>query len=107
MLSIVEKSYSEAGLNGIKEWCFGQNWPVVYIIYNDNKVYVGETLDAVRRTQQHLKEPEFDVFDDTSSICLISSSTFNKSVIIDLESFLIKYMSVEGTRKLTNGNAGI
>ncbi len=106
MLSVVEKSYSKSGLDGIREWRFGQNWPIVYIIYNDKKAYVGETLDAVRRTEQHLQEPEFSEFDG-SSICLISSNTFNKSVILDLESFLIKYMSVEGTRDLTNGNAGI
>lgn len=67
-------------------------------------MYVGETLDAVRRTEQHLQEIEFNDFTD---ICLISNKTFNKSVVLDLESFLIKYMGSEGSRKLVNGNAGV
>lgn len=104
MSSVVNFSYDKNGIKDIEEWGFGKNWPSVYIIYNDKKAYVGETLDAVRRTEQHLQESEFDEF---SSICLISNKTFNKSVILDLESFLIKYMSADGTRELTNGNAGV
>ncbi len=104
MISMVDFSYDERGITDIKEWGFGENWPVVYIIYSDTKAYVGETLNAARRTEQHLKEPEFNKF---SSICLISDKTFNKSVILDLESFLIKYMSADGTRMLTNVNSGI
>lgn len=46
-------------------------------------------------------------FDEFTDICLISNKTFNKSVVLDLESFLIKYMSSEGSKTLTNGNAGI
>jgi len=74
MLSVVEKSYSKTGLKDIGEWGFGRNWPVVYIIYNKTKAYVGETIDAVRRTEQHLQEHEFAEFTGFS-ICLISSST--------------------------------
>lgn len=104
MSSIVNYSYDKSGIKDIENWAFGTNWPIVYIIYNDTKAYVGETLDAVRRTEQHLQEREFD---DFSEICLISNKTFNKSVILDLESFLIKYMSADGKRELTNGNAGV
>lgn len=104
MLSIVNYSYDKNGIKQISEWAFGTNWPIVYIIYNDSKAYVGETLDAVRRTEQHLQEREFSEF---TQICLISNKTFNKSVVLDLESFLIKYMSADGTRELTNGNAGV
>ena len=104
MTNIAEYAYDKNGVAKISEWGFGRNWPVVYIIYNDQKAYVGETLDAVRRTEQHLQEPEFVGF---SKICLISNITFNKSVILDLESFLIKYMSADGSKELTNGNAGV
>lgn len=38
------------------------DWPIVCIIYYEPKVYVGEFLDVVRRTEQHLQEPEFNVF---------------------------------------------
>ena len=104
MSSIVNYTYDQKGIEDIRSWNYGTNWPIVYIIYNDSKAYVGETLDAVRRTEQHMLEPEFKEF---SSICLISNKTFNKSVVLDLESFLIKYMSADGSRELTNGNAGV
>lgn len=104
MSSIVNYSYSKENINQIKEWHYGVNWPIVYIIYNSKKAYVGETLDAVRRTEQHLAEEEFEEFTD---ICLISNKTFNKSVILDLESFLIKYMSADKSKILINGNAGV
>lgn len=104
MSSIVNYTYDKEGVRQISGWGFGTNWPIVYIVYNNTKAYVGETLDAVRRTEQHLQEPEFNDFTD---ICLISNKTFNKSVILDLESFLIKYMSADGTKELTNGNAGV
>lgn len=104
MTSIVQYPYNNDSLNSIREWGFGTNWPTVYIIYNEKKAYVGETLNAFDRTKQHLREKEFK---DFSTICLISNRSFNKSVILDLESFLIKYMNVEGSKKLTNNNAGI
>lgn len=104
MTSVVNYTYDRHVISKIKEWNYGVNWPSVYIIYNANSAYVGETLDAVRRTEQHLQEIEFAGF---THICLISNKTFNKSVVLDLESFLIKYMSAEGSRELINGNAGI
>ena len=71
-------TYDKKGVEQIGEWAFGTNWPVVYIVFNDSKAYVGETLDAVRRTTQHFAELEFREF---TSICLISNKTFNKSVL--------------------------
>lgn len=97
-------SYGRDALNDIKNWLYGTNWPAVYIIYNNKKAYVGETLDLVRRTEQHLNE---EAFKDFTNICLISDKTFNKSVILDLESYLIKYMSADMSRELINGNVGV
>lgn len=104
MTSVVNYAYDKNVIAKIKEWHYGTNWPSVYIIYNSKNAYVGETLDAVRRTEQHLQETEFEGFTD---ICLISNKTFNKSVVLDLESFLIKYMGAEGSKELINGNAGV
>ena len=80
------------------------NWPIVYIINNKNEAYVGETTDASSRIRQHLKNPERTVL---NFINIISSETFNKSVILDLEAFLIKHMSADGKFKLQNGNGGL
>lgn len=104
MTSLVTFKYDDQVLDQIRKWSFGTNWPAVYIIYNEKNAYVGETLDSVRRTEQHMQESAFKDFTD---ICLISDKTYNKSVILNLESFLIKYMSADGTRVLTNGNAGV
>ena len=35
----------------------GENWPVVYVLNNDEEAYVGETVNAARRTEQHLGNP--------------------------------------------------
>lgn len=104
MLSIVDYSYDDKIIENIQSWPYGTNWPVVYIYYNSTNAYVGESLDAVRRTEQHKNETQFDSF---TNIIFISDKTFNKSVILDLESFLIKYISADSNKQLINGNAGI
>ncbi len=104
MANVVDYVYDENIISRVTDWNYGTNWPVVYIYYNSVKAYVGETLDAVRRTEQHKSEKQFDEF---TNLCFITNKTFNKSVILDLESFLIKYISADGTKKLLNGNAGV
>ena len=104
MISVKNFKYNNRIVRDINSWPYCTNWPIVYIYYNESSAYVGETLDAIRRTEQHKLEPDFDAFTD---ICLISDKTFNKSVILDLESFLIKHISAEGSKKLINSNAGI
>ena len=104
MANIVDYAYDDKIIENISAWNYGTNWPVVYIYYNKSKAYVGETLDAVRRTEQHKAEKQFDGF---TNVCLITNKTFNKSVILDLEAFLIKYVSADGSKKLINGNVGV
>lgn len=83
---------------------FGTNWPIVYIINNKEEAYVGETTDASIRSNQHLAN---EARKRLNKISIIGDETFNKSSILDLESFLIKYMSADETFKLQNGNAGL
>ena len=82
----------------------GSNWPIVYVINNAKEAYVGETVNASRRIEQHLQNPERAKL---TEIRIISDKNFNKSVILDLESFLIKYMASDGCFALQNGNGGI
>ena len=82
----------------------GVNWPIVYVINNDKEAYVGETVNASRRIDQHLQNEERKKL---TEIRIISDGNFNKSVILDLESFLIKYMGSDGRFQLQNGNNGI
>ena len=90
--------------NGKRE--YGSNWPVVYLIHNDDtkEAYVGETLNAGKRAAQHWQVSERQRL---KTIHIMTDDTFNKSVILDLESFLIKYISADGKYKLQNGNAGL
>lgn len=82
----------------------GENWPVVYVLNNDGEAYVGETVNAARRTEQHLANAAKQ---NLTEIRIISDKDFNKSVVLDLESYLIKHMAADGKYKLLNGNNGI
>lgn len=83
---------------------FGTNWPIVYIIHNNEEAYIGETTDASIRTNQHLAN---EARKRLNKISIIGDETFNKSSILDLEAFLIKYMSADNMYKLQNGNGGL
>jgi len=86
------------------EYEYGTNWPVVYILNNDEEAYVGETVDVSVRAGQHWQHEEKRIFDQMH---IISDDDFNKSVILDLEAYLIKYMSSDGRFLLQNGNNGL
>ncbi|MBR3469184.1 MAG: DUF2075 domain-containing protein [Lachnospiraceae bacterium] len=104
MITIKEFEYSTNALKDMEQSWYAKNWPVVYIMHNDTDAYVGETLDGIRRTKQHLDE-ETDT--DYKLICMLTNKDFNKSVVLDMESFLIKYMSADQKYRLHNGNAGV
>lgn len=81
-------------------------WPIVYIL-SDGKTkvaYVGETTDAFSRMKAHLGH---DLKQKLTAVHLISSDQFNKSVTLDIESNLIKYMSADKQFNLLNANLGI
>lgn len=82
----------------------GENWPVVYVLNNDEEAYVGETHHASVRMSQHLQNQDRQRL---TEIRVITGDDFNKSVILDLESFLIRHMGSDGKFKLQNGNHGL
>ena len=83
---------------------YREDWPVVYIINNDKEAYVGETVNAAIRAGQHFKNPQRRRL---TKISLITDTNFNKSVILDLENYLINYMSGDGKFQLQNSNMGM
>lgn len=95
----------------------GTNWPVVYLIYNDSEVYVGETTSAYVRYGQHASE-NGKYFNDRrrlNRISIIFDDLFNKSAILDIEQNLIHLLEADAAiqeengghgRKLQNRNAG-
>ena len=82
----------------------GANWPVVYTLSNDKEIYVGETLSAVSRLNQHLSTSNKQ---QLSRVQIILNERFNKSVCLDLESQLIQYLAADGKHLVLNANSGI
>ncbi len=81
----------------------GRDWPIVYILTGKGECYVGETQDASSRMRQHLQNPERRKL---TRVSLMTSGSFNKSAIPDLESLLIEHMHADGLFLLQNMNAG-
>lgn len=84
------------------------NWPVVYVI-DDAKAtrpaaYVGETVNAANRMKQHL---DGGVKSNLRSVRIIVDETFNKSVCLDLESHLIRWLAGDGNFTVMNRNEGM
>ena len=53
------------------------NWPVVYMLHDRTKIYVGETLNADSRLKQHLDAEERRLLDEA---LVIIDESYNKSV---------------------------
>ena len=92
------------------------NWPVVYVLDDAataasssfseklNDVYVGESLNAAERMRQHLESSEKQ---HLTTVRVIVDDTFNKSVCLDLESYLIRMLAGDGAYRVLNRNDGI
>jgi DUF2075 family protein len=93
------------------------NWPVVYILDGptldaarrkagdpNSDVYVGETLSAATRMRQHFASSEKR---HLRTARVIIDETFNKSVCLDLESYLIRLLAGDGAYAVLNRNDGI
>lgn len=80
------------------------NWPVVYAIDGRRHIYVGETTQLATRLRTHAstKSPT-----DFGRVRVIMNDTFNKSVCLDLESYLIGMFHADGQYQVTNANAGL
>jgi predicted GIY-YIG superfamily endonuclease len=82
------------------------SWPLVYFLNNNKsyEAYVGETTDVIHRLNTHSKN---DQKQKNTRVYLVISEFFNKSATLDLESYLIRYISADGIYTLQNGNLGI
>ncbi len=80
------------------------NWPMLYILENGNKVYIGESTNVAERMKQHYSNHDKREF---NNVHFIYSSSFNQSVTFDYESKLIQFVSADGKYIITNKNNGI
>ncbi|MFP4111502.1 MAG: DNA/RNA helicase domain-containing protein [Candidatus Woesearchaeota archaeon] len=83
---------------------WANNWPTIYILNNKREAYVGESYKIRSRIEQHLKNKDRQRLD---KINIIVDKEANKSYTLDIESFLIRYMSADRTFNLQNGNHGL
>lgn len=102
----VIKSYAfdDTGITTLEVEGKESNWPVVYQIYDNSSLYVGETTNLKNRMQQHIKNSEKNPL---SKFSVVFDDTYNKSVALDLESQLIQWFSGDGKYKMLNKNDGI
>ena len=80
------------------------NWPVVYTLESAAKVYVGESLNVSARLRQHLDSSEKRGLTHAK---VLVGETFNKSVCLDLESYLIRLFAGDGQYEVLNRNDGV
>ena len=80
------------------------NWPMVYILENGTKAYVGQTTNIKKRMEQHRNSLSKQQF---TRAHFIYSDKFNQSATFDYEAKLISLMAADGKFILTNMNAGV
>lgn len=104
MSQIKTFKFNKEACADIKEYRFGKNWPVVYVLENKNEVYVGQTVSAFSRSRQHLENPERQRL---NTIHVISDEDFNLSAAFDTESWLIQFFAADGKYLIQNKNDGL
>lgn len=104
MNEICSYPFNEKGLEQVHSSKDGKNWPVVYLIHDNENLYIGETTSVATRMSQHLKDDEKK---NLEIIEIIFDGQFNKSVVLDYEQRLIKYCFADKRfRNILNKNKG-
>ena len=106
-LQISKHDFTKESVKRLEDNLWVKNlWPLVYIISDEDlsEAYVGESTDAYKRLHNHLANEQRNKL---KNLHIITSSKFNKSAALDIESNLISYMTGDGKYVLQNGNAGL
>ena len=94
--------------DALEDWAatnsFARNWPVVYTLRNSKEIYIGETINANSRMNQHLASANKNAL---TNVMVVMNEKFNKSACLDLESKLIQIFAADENYKVLNANAGI
>lgn len=80
------------------------DWPMLYILANEDSAYVGQTTSIATRMNQHGANEEKR---DFTTANVIYNEEFNSSVVTDYEHRLIGLMQADGKYSLTNKNEGM
>lgn len=104
MAEIKTFRFAKDAFEQIRNYKFGKNWPVVYLLEDKKEAYVGQTISAYHRSRQHFENPERRKLKE---IHIITDDEFNVSAALDIESWLIQYISADGKYLLQNSNGGL
>jgi DUF2075 family protein/DNA replication protein DnaC len=104
MSQIQTFKFNKEDFSKIKEYHFGYNWPVVYMIEDGKEIYIGESTNAYFRSKQHFEVEERRKL---KNIHIISDEEYNKSATLDIESLLIEHVVADEKFIVQNGNKGI
>lgn len=104
MAQIETFEFSPLGFNRIREYHYGRDWPIVYLLEANNEAYVGETTNFYNRSKQHYENTERRRLKNAH---IITDETYNKSAALDIESFLITHLAAEGSFLMQNKNDGL
>ncbi|MDO8729292.1 MAG: DUF2075 domain-containing protein [bacterium] len=96
--------FERAEFDQLKSYHFGLNWPVVYILQNDQEIYIGETTNLYNRSKQHYENAERIKL---KKLHVLTDEEFNMSSSHDVESLLIQYIAADNRLKLQNKNEGL
>lgn len=102
-ISLIHMSFNQEGFDQLKMTDFGLDWPIVYLIKNNEDMYVGETNSAINRLLTHYKDEKRKYLRD---FYIVNDLEANKSIVLDVESLLIRYLSADGKFYLQNKNEG-
>lgn len=101
--SITKLEFKNESLDIINSFNELDNWPVVYLIANNEEIYVGETQNIGTRFIQHYQNSKRRTLKD---FYIIYDKQFNKSAILDIEQNLIHLFSADNVYRLQNLNNG-
>ncbi|MBM7541185.1 DUF2075 domain-containing protein [Amphibacillus cookii] len=96
-----EQPFTKEAMDTIKG-TFIDDYPVVYIIYNNDQkpmAYIGQTVHAKQRIQQHLKDQQRKKLNAT---LIIGYQKFNQSATYNIETNLINYFIADSKYQLQN-----
>ncbi len=88
----------------IRKYQFGKNWPSVYVLEDKKEIYIGQSISVYDRSKQHYENPDRRKL---NHVHIISDEEFNVSAALDIESWLIQYISADGRYVIQNSNGGL
>ena len=115
----IDPANLNAFISNVENTPLGENWPVVYLLHNDNYLnadgshqkllYIGESTSAFRRMKEHFSSSNKNYGEriKLNEADIVFDETFNKSAILDIEQELIRMFGADSSNyTLQNRNDG-